>query len=105
LPIPAAVSNVSQKTTGPPSCIPQFEPVVVGVMLAKQLAVVPPLEPLQFHAHGPEPATDDAAPAEQKLVEGADDTIVPLADPHMPLTAAGVPPPVTKRSMLVMTGG
>jgi hypothetical protein len=48
--------------------------------------VVPP----QLHVHGPEPATDDAVPVEQRLVEGADDTVVPFADPHAPFTAAGV---------------
>jgi hypothetical protein len=54
---------------------------------AEQLAVVPPLEPPQLHVHGPEPATDDDVPVEQRLVEGADDTLVPFADPHAPLTA------------------
>jgi hypothetical protein len=51
--------------------------------------VVPPLEPPQLHVHGPEPATDDAVPAEQRLVEGLDDAVVPFTDPHTPLTAAG----------------
>ena len=53
-----------------------------------QLAVVPPLEPPQLHVHGPEPATDDDVPAEQRLAEGADDAVVPFADPHVPLIAA-----------------
>jgi hypothetical protein len=53
-----------------------------------QLAVVPPLEPPQLHVHGPEPATDDAVPVEQRLAEGADDAVVPFTDPHVPLTAA-----------------
>jgi hypothetical protein len=52
---------------------------------AEQLAVVPPLEPPQLQAHGPEPATDDDVPAEQRLVEGADEACVPFADPHAPL--------------------
>ncbi len=56
---------------------------------AEQLALVPPLEPPQLHVHGPEPATDDDVPAEQRLVEGADDAVVPFADPHAPLTATG----------------
>ena len=56
---------------------------------AEQLAVVPPLEPPQLHVHGPEPATDDAVPAEQRLAEGLDDAVVPFADPHTPLTGAG----------------
>ena len=57
---------------------------------AEQLAVAPPFEPTQFHVHGPEPATDDAAPAVQRLVEGLDDIVVPFADPHAPLTGAGL---------------
>ena len=56
---------------------------------AEQLALVPPLEPPQLHVHGPEPATDDAVPAEQRLVEGIDDAVVPFADPHTPLAGAG----------------
>jgi hypothetical protein len=55
---------------------------------AEQLALAPPLEPPQLQVHGPEPATDDAVPAVQRLVEGADDTVVPFADPHVPLTGA-----------------
>jgi hypothetical protein len=57
---------------------------------AEQVAVVPPLEPPQLQVHGPEPATDDAVPAEQRLVEGLDDAVVPFADPHTPLTGAGL---------------
>ena len=53
---------------------------------AEQVALVPPLEPPQLHVHGPEPATDEAVPAVQRLVEGADETVVPFADPHAPLT-------------------
>ena len=49
--------------------------------------MVPPLEPPQLHVH--EPATDDDVPVEQRLVEGADDAVVPFADPHAPLTGAG----------------
>jgi hypothetical protein len=30
---------------------------------------------------------DDGVPAEQRLVEGADDAVVPFADPHTPLIA------------------
>jgi hypothetical protein len=47
------------------------------------------LEPPQLHVHGPEPATDDAVPAEQRLVDGLDDAVAPFADPHTPLTGAG----------------
>ena len=56
---------------------------------AEQLALVPPLEPPQLHVHGPEPATDDAVPAEQRLAEGIDAAVVPFADPHTPLTGVG----------------
>ena len=57
-----------------------------------QLAVAPPLDPPQLHVHGPEPATDDAVPAEQRPAEGLDDTLVPFADPHTPLTGAVATP-------------
>src|SRR5262245_42802923 len=73
------LSKVSQKITALPSCRPQFPltgpgvgvDVGVGVGVdtdanAEQLALVPLLEPLQLHVHGPEPATDDAVPAEQR---------------------------------------
>jgi len=56
---------------------------------AEQLAVVPPLEPPQLHVHGPEPATDDDVPVEQRLAEGVDDAVLPAADPQAPLTATG----------------
>src|SRR4029434_93366 len=65
------------------------DPPLDTVTDAEQLAVVPLLEPLQLHVHGPEPATDDAVPVEQRLVEGVDDAVVPFADPHTPLTGAG----------------
>ena len=110
LPIPAAVSNVSQNAGVPPSCIPHAVGVGGGVDVdpepdvdpdpdvvpdpdpdtntdAEQLAVVPPLEPPQVHVHGPEPATDDDVPAEQRLLEGADDSCEPFTDPHTPLIA------------------
>ena len=94
------LSNLSQKATVPPNCMPQFPLTGLGVGVgdgpdpdagseAEQLAVVPPPEPLQLHVHGPEPATDDDVPAEQRLVEGLEDTVVPFADPHTPLTATG----------------
>ena len=65
------------------------DPPPATVADAEQLAVVPPLEPPQLHVHGPEPATDDAVPAEQRLVEGLDDAVVPFDDPHTPATGAG----------------
>src|SRR5262245_3717691 len=86
------LSKVSQKIAALPNCMPQFPLTGVGGVDpppdggvdppppateadAEQLAVVPLLEPLQFHVHGPEPATDDAVPAEQRLVEGLDDAV------------------------------
>ena len=107
------LSKVSQKIAALPNCRPQFpltgvgvdpppvggvDPPPVGgvdppppdtVTDAEQLALVPPLEPPQLHVHGPEPATDDAVPAEQRLAEGIDDAVVPFADPHTPLTGVG----------------
>jgi len=65
------------------------DPPPATVADAEQLALVPPLEPPQLHVHGPEPATDDAVPAEQRPAEGEDDAVVPFADPHTPLTGAG----------------
>jgi hypothetical protein len=62
---------------------------VVPVLLAAQLAVVPPLEPAQVHDHGPEPVTDEAVPVLHRLVVGAVLTVVPFADPHAPFTALG----------------
>jgi hypothetical protein len=94
LPVPAAESKVSQKATVVPNCRPQFPatggedppPPDPDPADAVQVAVVPPLEPPQLHVHGPEPATDDAVPAQQRFVEGEDDTVVPFAVPHTPLT-------------------
>jgi hypothetical protein len=54
-------------------------------LLAVQVAVVPPLEPLHDHAHGPLPETVAARPVEQRLVVGLVDAVVPLASPHTPL--------------------
>jgi hypothetical protein len=57
---------------------------------AEQVAAVPPLDPPQFHVHGPEPATVDAVPAVQSAVEGAAEAVMPFADPHAPFTGAEV---------------
>src|SRR5215472_9398544 len=84
LPMPCAVSNVSQKAAGPPSCMPQLVEPVVGSGAA-HIAVVPPLEPAQLHENGPEPVTGDAVPAEQRLAVGAVAVAMPFADPHAPL--------------------
>jgi hypothetical protein len=61
---------------------------------AEQVIAAPPSEPPQLHVHGPEPATEDAVPVEQRLAVGFDDTFVPLADPQTPLTPVG-PAPTT----------
>ena len=92
-------SKVSQKIAALPNCMPQFPATGPGVVDppppdadpadAEQLALAPPLEPPQLHVHGPEPATDDAVPAEQRLAEGLDDAVVPFDDPHTPATGAG----------------
>lgn len=89
------VSNVSQKLTAVPNCMPQFPATGVedpppdpepDPADAVQVAVAPPLVPAQLHVHGPEPTTDDAVPTEQRFVDGVDDDVVPFADPHKPLT-------------------
>jgi hypothetical protein len=77
-----------------------------AVLLAEQEAVVPPLEPLQLQFQGPVPVTLEALPAEQRLVVGAVLTVVPFAEPQVPLTAAVllaehdavVPPLVPRRT-------
>ena len=65
------------------------DPAVDADLDTEQLALAPPFEPPQLHVHGPEPATLDDVPFEQRLVEGTDDACVPLADPHTPATGAG----------------
>src|ERR1700722_4159208 len=64
--------------------------LVAAVLLAEQLAVVPPLAPAQLHDHGPEPETDEAEPVVQRLVVGAVETVVPFADPQAPLVGVAV---------------
>ncbi len=53
---------------------------------AEQLDVVPPKRPVQFHVHGPEPATAVAVPAPHRLAVGAEGNDWPLADPQTPFT-------------------
>jgi len=53
---------------------------------AEQLAVEPPLLPLQDQYHGPEPLTDEAVPKLQSPLLGALSSVWPLAPPHVPLT-------------------
>jgi hypothetical protein len=79
------------------------ENVTVGAGVAtdaEQVAVAPPLLPLQLHVHGPAPATTDTVPAAQRLAEGLDDTFVPFADPHTPAAAATPTTPSPFRSWL-----
>ncbi len=59
-------------------------------MLAEQLAVVPPLDPVQLHVHGPVPSCVVGVPELQRLVVGADVKVPPLAEPHAPFTGADV---------------
>ena len=48
--------------------------------------LVPPPEPLQVQVQGPEPDTAVAVPVLQRLVVGAVQTELPLAEPQVPLT-------------------
>jgi hypothetical protein len=59
------------------------------IKLAEQLAVDPPLLPLQDHVQGPDPKTVVADPAEQRLVVGADDRLAPFDEPQVPLIGVG----------------
>jgi len=56
---------------------------------AEHEALVPPLEPVQLHAHGPEPDTLDAVPTAQRLVDGFVVTPTLLAVPQAPLVSSG----------------
>ena len=49
---------------------PEGVGVVVTVLLAEQLAVVPPFVPVQLQFHGPVPDTVVGVPVEQRLVVG-----------------------------------
>ena len=53
-----------------------------------QEAVVPPLAPVQDQVYGPEPETELAVPAEQRLVVGVEVAEEPAAEPQAPLTSA-----------------
>ena len=64
--------------------------------LAEQLlTVVPPLDPMQPHDHGPLPLTVVADPELHRPVVGAVVKIPLFADPHTPFTAV-VPDAVVK---------
>jgi len=55
-------------------------------MLAEQVAVVPPLLPVQLQLQGPLPVTLEVVPVVQRFAVGAIVIMVPLAVPHVPLT-------------------
>src|ERR1700722_3332947 len=57
----------------------------VEVREAEQVALVPPLAPVQLQFHGPEPLTDEAVPVVQRLVDGALLKLVPFDVPQAPL--------------------
>lgn len=73
-----------------PSCMPQ---AILAVLpwFAEQLASVPPPEPVQDHIQGPEPPTEVAAPIAQRLAVGAEETVLPLAEPHAPFSIEAAP--------------
>ena len=62
----------------------------MAVLLALQLAYVHPLELLQVRVRGQLPLTDEAVPAEQRFVVGAEVTVVPCALPQAPLVGVAV---------------
>ena len=59
---------------------------VSAVLVAEQLAFVPPLLPIQLQLQGPVPVTAVAVPIVQKLVVGATVNVVPLLLPQAPFT-------------------
>ncbi len=59
-------------------------------MFAEQLALVPPLDPVQLHVHGPAPITAVGVPALQRLAVGGEVKDPPLDEPHAPFTGAAV---------------
>ncbi len=59
-------------------------------MFAEQLAVVPPLDPVQLHVQGPVPLTVVGVPELQRLVVGAEVKVPPFDAPHTPFTGVDV---------------
>jgi len=59
------------------------------LLLAVQLAVVPPLVPTQLHVHGPVPDIADPVPAVQRLVVGVVLKDAALEEPQAPFTIEG----------------
>lgn len=69
-----------------PSALPQT-PFTGGGKEAEQLAVVPPLLPVQDQAKGPVPVTEGVVPvAVQRFDVGAEVTVAPFALPQTPFT-------------------
>jgi len=62
-------------------------PLMVVANEAWHMAVAPPLVPAQLQKNGPEPVTDDAVPAEQRLPVGALCRVIPFDVPQTPLMA------------------
>lgn len=88
--------------TGVPFAAPQVPLTDFGCDNgAAHEAVLPPFDPVQFHAHGPLPVRVDAVPVPQRFVVGGVLTGMPFAAPQEPFTvccASGaaqeaVPPP------------
>ena len=80
---------VGAPVTATPLAEPQVPLMAVCFSGAEQLALVPPLEPRQLQAQGPEPVMDEVVPVLQRLVVGAVLTATLLAGPHWPLTGGG----------------
>ena len=57
---------------------------MTGIVPVEQAAVLPPEAPLQVQVQGPDPETEEAVPAVQRLVEGAELKLAPLEDPQAP---------------------
>ena len=75
-----------------------FEVEVSAVLDAEHDAFVPPLVPAHDHVHGPLPDTVLAVPAVQRLLVGALATVVPLAEPQVPLIVVDVDPSIVPRN-------
>ncbi len=93
----AAVPELQRPSVGATAIVvPLADPqaplvaTVAIVFCAEHWAVVPPFEPVQLQAKGPEPVTLDEVPVVQRLEVGAVDTVVPLDEPQAPFTAVAV---------------
>lgn len=86
--VPHAVSPLSEAAVPEVQApgVPEHAPLTGASNGAEHDALVPPLDPLQFHVHGPDPETADAVPAEHNPLEGADVLATPLAEPQEPFT-------------------